>query len=517
MRKTLLLSCCLGASLSALALPPDEAPEIELFISGSSAQDESLENLMRLTDGHDGTPNICQSGTLDVYHGTIDGVRKRVFYCLTSDRLDGVTAGKRLAVHKSSGGSGEGIGPVAVGVPVRFIDLENLPDTPSCRQPTRVLYEDKLAAFGNRRGCDGGGKAVVPQAGISDIEPELLGEVSDGLALHSQSQLVWGLPVSKNLRNALQAIQGLVPASVPHDAAERETEQAMPTLTTTQIASIFAGAISSWGQLYDAEGAPLYLSSTLAAAAPERPDLSGTSPGAYRPDADTGNRIYLCRRIQSSGTQAAYEVHYLRHRCIAEAPSFVAPDDGSTLVAGGDADVLVRTDNPAGRVFAGLGTSDVRACLDAHDDHNRWAIGIFSTENVGNNASNEFRHVKIDGIAPNLKNAHLGLWPHVSEPSLQWRSDDEARLRASEAGQALMFIRENLAQPEVLSTLNSEFEHGWGQGGYLAMPGASSPRPPVTAEMLRRNPVSSVARSGNRSWRNCNVSIIRSGTSAAGT
>ena len=238
MRKILLLSCCLAAPLSALALPPDQAPEIELFLSGSSAQDESLENLMRLKGDSDGTPNICRPGTLDVYHGTIDGVNKRVFYCLTSDRLEGVPANKRLAVHKSSGGSGEGVGPVADAAAVRFIDLDNLPDTASCRQPTRVLFKDKLAAYGNRRGCGGDGKTAVPHAGISDIEPELLGQDSNRLELHSQSQLVWGLPVSKNLRNALQAIQGLVPASVPHDAPERETEQAMPTLTTTQVASM---------------------------------------------------------------------------------------------------------------------------------------------------------------------------------------------------------------------------------------------------------------------------------------
>ncbi len=515
MRKTLILCCCLVAPLSGLALPPDEAPEIELFISGSSAQDASLENLMRLKGGDDGTPSICQDGTLDIYRGAIDGVRKRVFYCLTSDRLDSLPAGKRLAVHKSSGGSGEGVGPVADGTPIPFIDLENLPDTADCRQPSRVLFNGKLAAYSNRRNCGGTGKDAVPQVGITDIEPELLGRDSRGLSVHSQSQLVWGLPVSKNLRNALQAIQGLVPADVPHDAPERETEDVMPTLTRAQVASMFAGTLESWGQLYDREGAPLYLSSTLAAASPDRPNLSGTRPGAYRPNAQTGKRIYLCRRIASSGTQAAYEVHYLRQRCVADAPAFIAPDDGSSITTGGDVAALVRRDDPSGRVFAGVGTSEVRACLDAHDDHNRWAIGIFSTENIGNNASHEFRHVRIDGYAPSLVNAHLGLWSHVSEPSLLWRGGEA--LRGSDAGRALMFIKENIGQPEVLSTLNAEFEHSWGQGGYLAMPSLSPPRPPVTAEQLRRNPVSSLSKAGGSNWRNCNISVIRSRTSAAGS
>ncbi|MEM8685331.1 MAG: hypothetical protein AAGF72_18045 [Pseudomonadota bacterium] len=514
--KILTLSCSLGLPAVGLALPPDEAPEIELFISGSSAQDGSLENLMRLDAGGNGTPNICQPGTLDIYRGTIDGSRKRVYYCLTSDRLKGVPSGKRLAVHKSSGGSGEGVDPVASAQPIRFIDLNKLPDNDACRQPSRVLFTGNLAAYSNRRDCGGTGILAVPQVGISDIEPELLGRNADGLALHAQSQLVWGLPVSKNFRNALQAIQGLVAADVAHDAAERESEDAMPTLTRAQVASIFAGSLDSFGQMYDAEGAPVYLSSSLAAAAPTRPDLSGTSPGAYRPNAETGNKIYLCRRIASSGTQAAYEIHYLRERCVADAPAFVLPDDGSTLTDGGDVEQLVRRPFPAGRVFAGVGTSDVRACLDAHDEHNRWAIGIFSTENIGNNASSEFRHVKIDGFAPSLVNAHLGLWSHVSEPTLQWRASDDEDFRDTEAGWAMMFIKSHIAQPEVLSSLNSEFEHDWGQGGYLAMPDLAGTRPPVTAELLRKRPVSSTQKADGEGLRNCNVSLIRSRTSAAG-
>ena len=159
----------------------------------------------------------------------------------------------------------------------------------------------------------------------------------------------------------------------------------------------------------------------------------------------------------------------------------------------------------------------MRACLDAHDEQNRWAIGIFSTENIGNNASSEFRHVKIDGFAPSLVNAHLGVWSHVSEPSLQWRTQDDEGFRESEAGWAMMFIKSNIGQPGVLSSLNSGFEHRWGQGGYLATPDLAGTRPPVTAELLRKRPVSSTQKAKGEQRRNCNVSLIRSRTSAAGS
>ncbi len=499
------------------ALPPDPPPEIELYISGSTAQDESLENLMRLKSGIAGTPNICQDGTLDIYRGRIDGTRKRVFYCLTADSIPGVDAGRRLAVHKSSGGSGEGVTPVAGEEPVTFIDLGALPRVESCLTPSRVLHTGDLSAYSNRRACDGGGKTAVPQAGISDIEPELVGDVSAPLTSQSQAQLVWGLPVSKNFRNALQAIQGLVPASVPHDHPSRETMRNMPTLTRPQVASIFAGTLSSWDQLYDEDGRPLHRSSRLAATGPDNPHLAGTAPGAYRPDPDAGQAIYICRRIAGSGTQASYEIHYLRQRCVADAPSFIGPDDGSDIERGGDVEKLVRREQPAGRVFAGLGTSDVRACLDAHDEFNRWAIGIFSTENIGNNASREFRHVKVDGYAPTLLNAHHGRWVHVSEPSIQWPSSDDDELGRTEEGRVLTFIARNIGLPRVVRSLNASFVHSWGAGGYLALPGPEFPPPelPVTEETLQRDPVASLTKSDDGRPRNCNVPLIRTSSSVA--
>ena len=291
----------------------------------------------------------------------------------------------------------------------------------------------------------------------------------------------------------------------------------MPSLTTPQITSIFAGTIVDWDQLYDAEGTGLSQSQSLPAAPPGRPNLSGTTPGAYRPDADFGNAVYVCRRIRNSGTQAAYEVHYLRQRCLPSAPAFVDPDDGSNLSSGGDPATLVRRDDPRGRVFAGVGTADVRACLDAHDDHNRWAIGMFSTENIGNNAAREFRHIKVDGHAPTLLNAHLGRWGHISEPSLQWRTEDANEFMATEAGMIWNFIKSNLGLPEVLSSVNMAFRHPWGQGGYLAIPknGITMPLPPVDDQTMLRYPISSLSKTDGSAVDNCNLPLLRGASSAA--
>src|SRR5262249_40202488 len=155
----------------------------------------------------------------------------------------------------------------------------------------------------------------------------------------------------------------------------------MPTLARSQVAGILAGTIRSWDDFFDSHGAALTRSAFLAPGPPADVDASGASPGAYRPDRTTGAAIYVCRRIVSSGTQAAYETHYLRARCQENAPQFVLPNDGSDLRTGGDPTKLVRVAHPRGTVFAGVGTGDVRECLDAHHHFNRWAVGLLSTEN----------------------------------------------------------------------------------------------------------------------------------------
>ena len=475
----------------AHALPPSPGPQIELFISGSSAQDEALENLIRLSAGMAGAPALCEPGSLDVYRGSLHGTANRVFYCRTSREVSGVAPGMRLAIYKSSGGSGEGVSPVASATPLPFLDLTKLPHTAACERGQAVRATADFGAYTNHTGCDDASRMARPRAGLSDVNPELVGGAHAALTVRAQNQIVWGLPVSKNLRNALQTIQGLVRSSVPHDDPQRDSEEAMPSLSRAQVAALFAGSIKSWDDFYDSNGTPLTQSALLAPGPPRDPDAAGASPGAYRPDPAIGATVYVCRRIEGSGTQAAYEVHYLRARCEASAPAFVAPNDGSSLTTGGDVRRLVRTPKPAGSVFAGVGTADVRDCLDAHTQFNRWAVGLLSTENVGNNGNRKFRYVKVDGAAPTLLNAYLGRWPHVTEQSMQWRKSFDAELATTPEGRVLGFLADNLGLPRVISALNSGFVHSWGQGGYLAPASGSfpAPKPPVTAEALRLNPV----------------------------
>lgn len=510
-RLVVAIGCLLAAA--AQALPPSPGPQVELFLSGATAQDEALENLVLLKDGLSGAPNLCQPGTLDIYRGQIDGTAKRIYYCRLAGRVAGVEAGVRVALHKSSGGSGEGVAPLVDGTRVQYLNLASLAAAGACDGARPIPARGDFAAYTEHTNCRGTAQAVVPTAGLSDVEPELVVPGTKGLHVRAQNQIVWGLPVTKNLRNALQAAQGLVANTVPHDDPSRDREEMMPNLTRAQVAAIFSGSLTRWDQFVDPQGTPLPASKSLAARAAANPDAAGVSPGAYRPAPRTGDSIYVCRRIASSGTQASFELHYLRRRCVTGAPAFVTPDDGSDVERGGPVEKLVRIPQPAGRVYAGIGSGDVRACLDAHEHHNRWAVGLLSTENRGNNGANEFRYVKVDGAAPTLLNGALGRWPHVSEQSIQWQQSREAEFDASRTGGLLQFIAVNMGLPRVIRSLNSGFVHPFGDGGYLA-PASSGFKPaalPLTATAIRDNPVSMVSKSMNR-LNNCvdPVSVGRS-------
>ena len=91
-----------------------------------------------------------------------------------------------------------------------------------CWRTCCVRATSDFAAYRNHTACNGEGRPAVPRAGLSDVNPELVGGVTAALTVKAQNQIVWGLPVSKNFRNALQTIQGLVPSTVPHDDPSRD-------------------------------------------------------------------------------------------------------------------------------------------------------------------------------------------------------------------------------------------------------------------------------------------------------
>ena len=315
----------------------------------------------------------------------------------------------------------------------------------------------------------------MPDAGISDVEPALFGasaaEISR-LDVASQNAVVWGLPVTEALRNALQEAQGLTVGA--------EDEANMPSLTYAQLSSIYNGGITDWSQIVSSNGTDL-------------PSAATTPPS------DT--QVYLCRRVPTSGTQASYEVHMLRQRC-------------ATGVVG----MLVGQRRWCGRHRYGqrrFRYLQVVTCLTTHDGANRWAVGTLSSENVetsvtaGVNDGNVWRSIKMNGYAPTLLNVANGKYDFFTEQSVQWRNATSGNALGGLKLTLMNDINVNAGQPNIIRALNNGFIHSWGDAGVMAlitngwMPTSPVAGTPLTATAVRSNPVLTSTRSPQGAPNNC--------------
>lgn len=479
----------------AFALDTSFNPEIEIHVSGASAQDNALELLFRslcMIESHK-QPDPAADRTLHIYR---QGNNQRAMVCRVDAKASGVGREAVVAFFKSSvGGSGNGPIPVANGdgllvdgSPARFIDLAKV-DLPGACEPAKQREKGVVGTFKEyyERVCtkdvltDAG---VVPEAGIADVEPRLLGATAEQIeVLHvsSQNAVIFGVPVSRSLRDALQVAQGL--------KAGAEDEANMPSLTRLQLANIFNGSLPRWDLLRDRRGRPL------------------TQIEGIRPPSD--ERVFLCRRVESSGTEAAFEVYFLNQRCSGYAsPMQSGNDDGEV---------------GANTVNEGSGTGDVKDCLNLHEFAGRWAVGMFSTENPSNLQQNDpappparpkdrrddrWRFIKIDRVAPTLINVVEGRYDFFMEQTIMYRKAQGLRGGERLTGEGLTLvstIARNAGNPHIIREMNRKFRHTWGDAGVLALTtnGYQPADPPRDAAAVAATPVATSSKSRSGVTNNC--------------
>lgn len=327
-----------------------------------------------------------------------------------------------LVVKRDRGGSGVGVGPVQT----KAIDSN------SGRITFLAVNGTNCVAGVDTPGTNGapnillGGTAVplltcgasytfnaYAEIGTSDIEPDKFFGINtpdvDGTLipfrsendrafaeLNSLATLAFNIPASKPLRDDLQAIQ-FPASSVCHpsnagynsatsittdrdDATNAESEACMPSLTRAEINSMLTGKILSWDQL-----------------------------DASLVDASADNGVKVCRRVNGSGSQAT-------------ANALVGSFPCDPNLADGTSNIIQPLPHDGTYVIAGSGSSNVATCLDTFGDNNQYAIGILSVEgrNVDNSAS--YRFIKIDGVAPTLRNIHAGDYWFWAQQSCQRRN-----------------------------------------------------------------------------------------------
>jgi hypothetical protein len=437
---SLAVAAFLGAAANAYAYNPTAAHDVTVYMSGASAVDNQIAALLdtQVCEANkdylnfaSGKPNgnywgiSCQTNTL----GT-----KKIASLPANVRV--------LFIKRSAGGSAQGVSPLLANQAIAHLDVNSCGGSSpnwSCGSQTNILSD----------------------AGISDVNPEMFrgantpagfapvnpADVAANLIVRPVAAQVFGIPVTKLLRDALQDAE-IKLGKLPNTCAPgNETEACMPSLSKAQVTSILAGRVGFWNDVYvDDNGTQTSLVDFVNA--------------AYRP---TDTTVHICRRVDGSGTQAQANANFLGHPCVSTASLPAEVDD----VANGP------------RAFLNSGSGDVEKCLaDLNDGTNTatapvvntdgrtaWAVGVQGTEKNPTNSKN-YRFIKIDGVAPTLENVWNGKYFDWAELTVQY---PKTGLSANKIA-LVEHIAAQAANPAAVAALNtSTANHTWGQAGYLAL------------------------------------------------
>jgi hypothetical protein len=210
----------------------------------------------------------------------------------------------------------------------------------------------------------------VSEGGFMDIEPAAFGSLIDGfggvdglapnVAPASFNQ-AFGIAVSKALYDALQADQGLA------DGTDERAPAAQPTISRAQYATIVASDFND--------------PKTIGASFLNLPVTKGTAIPA-------NSKLTLCRRVDTSGTQAASNQYFL-NQMTGGTPGV----QGASLPA--NASGYPASDLTAKFVVTEHATTTLaRGCLSSAT---AYAIGVLSLENTPA-LSDNYRFVKLSRV-----------------------------------------------------------------------------------------------------------------------
>lgn len=441
------LVATISSSNSYAGLNPTGSFDVVVRLAGASAVDNLLFNtlLKDICSRDISVLNKPATNELPHFLSMYWGVACRARTTADDANIDTTISGLNiLFLKRSAGGSAFGVNTL----------LENPPRPITQIDPSTCIadgtYTSSITEVGtvdawkcnNTTGISPS-QHVAQDFGVSDVNPEMFrGGANTPLGFSAVTPqavaskfgsvkgvvgAVFGIAVSKNLRDALQIAQfGALSPCV-----RSESEDCMPSLPKQLIQSIFTARINNWSQV-NVNGVPL-------------PEVPGVT-------APTTTSIKICRRIPGSGTQATVNNVIM----------------GAPCNSGGNAPALGNTPN----IAQGLASPDMDRCLSAWNtgvatsiatdvgtgnftvnsgNVTAWAIGMMGMEKAGAN----FRYVKLDGIAPTAKNVHAGLYPLWSEVTIQYRIDPPYGLSGAKLG-LVNTLKNMVSRATNLKDLNAE-------------------------------------------------------------
>lgn len=406
MKLQLIAAAALMACGAAQALTPSQIVTArnngsleEVYLAGASAQ--------RLFIGA-WFQEQCTPNSFDVFFNgsgaAPSGSSYRAYSCNLKKKVGNWASGTPvLLVKRDTGGSFEGVNPIALGQPQTNMVVDN---TCTATANPRPATDITLPTFG----CPGTDN-FVSDAGVSDVEPVLFQRpvnLPDGQAALTTAQLnklnirtinqtIFGVIVNKKAYAALQQTQGL-------SASEQ------PSLPFTFVAAAFSGS---------AEGGPAKRGWNVVIDSSVDPQVQG-------------KQVNVCRRTVGSGTQATSNVFFLNNpgagATIGYTPFGQALNGPKTASVGANVGTIQATGTRA--VQLGAGTSNVETCVGTTAENapgDAYAIGYLSRENsplpTGLGIDKGYRFVKLDGQTPVRDVAKQGNYPVVFNATMQWNTD----------------------------------------------------------------------------------------------
>lgn len=512
---------------------------VSVFISGSTAVDTSITNIMAGNGSNLGlclatTSNGTTISTLSVYYNstTINNFTQRLFLCYANPTTTGLSSSQVLAVYKESTvGSANGVQPllnIASGTEstLNFISasgLESGGSSGGCTTNGLNAASSPVIPYNEYWNCPNNNTTVTTNnnqgvtGGIADVEARMLltpsgetinaNQVQSDLTSAPGLDVVWGVPVTKNVYYALQHAEGIVPsAACPANATSgtssnpgptgNDAPSCAPSLSKQIVAELYSGSIPDWSYLQGVDGQPL-----------------------SNPQAGGDTNVYVCRRDIGSGTEASYEAYFLGARC------------GKSTLA------MASEHTPY--VWANPSTGSVLTCMQAFysgditltqyyspfatkaEPGGQWAIGIASTELTPaklSSANDSFRMVAVDGVLPTLANTINGFWPYFSTDATYTINSNLAGANYPNTESVTIFneIQHLLGHPTFTQANDETYANmPWGTGGDLAPASlfatTNQPTLPATTASALANPVNAMTKLGSTGIDNCNTPVLYSG------
>ncbi|MBU1222237.1 MAG: hypothetical protein KKA22_03645 [Gammaproteobacteria bacterium] len=359
-------------------------PANTVYVSGASALSSSFANVVGAN---------CTGGSGNVVSFTINGSTSdgRVTVCTTSS-TDGQFAGPFAVVKRDTNGSFDGVGPV-----IDQAALTKWADVNNCNDATLQCGLDSTTA-------------IVPHAGLTDVDTNVwVGMANTGaLSIPVTDPSTTGTVLNGGF--AGQGFGVMVSESL-YDAmmAKQVAEGRLP---------VSAGGVSCVAGNYTPGACQPSISKEEYAAIVDSQNFAYVANGALSGDAGV---INLCRRVETSGTQASSNVYFLNNSCGNASPTVGFKNPKAVDFSGGGVNPVAFNSSSGDAVtgnyddfggafglFEGSGTGDARNCVirrnggknpnNVADGLGTYAAGWISLENA---PAAGWKLVKLDGVSPN--------------------------------------------------------------------------------------------------------------------